>query len=120
MQDGEVTGVLDWPGFLITDPVLDVANTVVLTTIPVKYLASTLSEDLSAVDWDMAAELYLSAYRKQKPLDGSRLEYYKVRRAVYALLQGVEGQKVWQHPRIVEDLIQFIQSVTKVRVEMPD
>ena len=33
VREGRVSGVLDWPGFMIADPVLDVANTVVLTMI---------------------------------------------------------------------------------------
>ena len=39
VQDGIVTGVLDWPGFIIADPALDIANTIVLSTIPFKHIA---------------------------------------------------------------------------------
>ncbi len=38
VKEGQVTAVLDWPGFSIADPVLDVAYTVVLLTIPAKHL----------------------------------------------------------------------------------
>jgi aminoglycoside phosphotransferase (APT) family kinase protein len=51
VQGGMVTGVLDWPGFLIADPALDIANTIVLVSIPFKHLAPPLGLDFSSVDW---------------------------------------------------------------------
>ena len=120
IDDGKVTGVLDWPGFLIADPVLDIANTLVLTTIPFKYLASTLGQDLSAAEVEMAAELYLDAYQAQRSIDSTYLDYYRVRRSVHALIQGVEGQQVWQHPLVVGDLIEYIHRITGIRITKPD
>jgi aminoglycoside phosphotransferase (APT) family kinase protein len=49
IQEGKVTGVLDWPGFHIADAVMDVANTVVLTTMPFKHLAASLGNGRKAV-----------------------------------------------------------------------
>ncbi|NQU14358.1 MAG: phosphotransferase [Desulfobacteraceae bacterium] len=120
IQDGKITGVLDWPTFLIADPALDIANTIVVTTIPSKHLASTVEQDFSSADWEMTAELYLDAYRLQRLLDSTHLDYYRVMRSVNALIQGFEGQKIWQHPLIVKDLIEFIQKVTEIRITMPD
>lgn len=118
VDDGKVTGVLDWPGFAIADPVFDVANTIVLTTIPAKHLTASM-EGFSAVDWDFAAELYLSAYRTHKQLDSTNLDYYRVRRCVMALIQGFEGQKVWQHPLIVNDLVGYIHRITGIQITIP-
>lgn len=120
IQDGKITGVLDWPGFLIADPALDIANTIVLTTIPSKHLAYTVEQDFSSVDWEMAAELYLDAYRSQRLLDSTHLDYYRVMRSVNAFIQGFDGQKVWQHPLIVKDLIEFIHKITEILITMPD
>jgi aminoglycoside phosphotransferase (APT) family kinase protein len=120
IQDGKITGVLDWPGFLIADPALDIANTIVLTTIPSKHLAYTVEQDFSSVDWKMAAELYLDAYRSQRLLDSTHLDYYRVMRSVNAFIQGFDGQKVWQHPLIVKDLIEFIHKITEILITMPD
>lgn len=117
--EGKVTGVLDWPGFAIADPVFDVANTMVLITIPYKRLAASMSE-FSSVDWDLVAERYLDAYRARTPLDGTNLNYYRVRRCVSALVEGAEGQKIWQHPLIVQDLLAFILDVSGIRIAMPD
>lgn len=118
VEDSAVTGVLDWPGFAITDPVFDVANTLVLITIPAKHLAASW-EGFSSVDWDGVAELYVSAYRTQRHLDSTNLAYYKVRRCVSALIQGVDGQQVWQHPLIVNDLIEYIHHITGIQITIP-
>jgi aminoglycoside phosphotransferase (APT) family kinase protein len=116
--DGKVTGVLDWPGFAITDPVFDVANSIVIITIAAKHLAASM-DGVPSVDWDLMADLYLAAYRTHGSLDDENLDYYKVRRCVMALVQGVEGQKVWQHPLIVRDLLAYILNSTGIRITMP-
>ena len=117
-KDGAVTGVLDWPGFLIGDPVLDIANTVVLSTIPFKHLAPTLGLDLAGLNFDDFVESYLAAYQTEQSFDQSKLDYYRVRRCVNALIQGSEGQAVWQHPLIVKDLLDYIHGVTGIQVTM--
>jgi aminoglycoside phosphotransferase (APT) family kinase protein len=116
--DGRVTGVLDWPGFAIADPAFDVANSIVLITIPGKRLAASM-DGVPSVDWDLMVDLYLAAYRTRKSLDDVNLAYYRVRRCVIALIQGVEGQKVWQHPLIVDDLLAYIRDTTGIRITMP-
>jgi aminoglycoside phosphotransferase (APT) family kinase protein len=116
--DGKVTGVLDWPGFAIADPVFDVANSIVLITISGKHLAASMG-DFSSVDWDLVADLYLAAYRTHRSLDDTNLDYYRVRRCVTALVQGFEGQKIWQHPLIVRDLLAYILDITGIQITMP-
>ncbi len=119
LVDGEkITGVLDWPGFAIADPVFDVANSIVLMTIPARYVAQS-REGFTSVDWDRAVERYLSAYQAHRSLDTTYLDYYKVRRCVRALVEGFEGQAIWQQPLIVEDLIACIQAITGIRVQVP-
>jgi aminoglycoside phosphotransferase (APT) family kinase protein len=116
--DGEVTGVLDWGGFSIADPAYDVGNTVVLSTIAFKHLAASM-DGLPSIDFDLMVELYLAAYRTHRPLDSTNLDYYGVRRCVMSLAQGVEGQKVWQHPLIVRDLLAYILEITGIQITMP-
>jgi len=120
VQDGQVTGVLDWPGFLIADPVLDIANTIVLSTIPFKHLAPTLGMDISDIDFEKFAEAYLSAYQTEKSFNSAHLDYYRVRRCVYALLEGAQGQSVWRHPLIIKDLLEFVHSISGLHINIPD
>ena len=118
-EGGSVSGVLDWPGFAVADPAYDVANTMVLTTIPSKVIA-TQDERFAAVDWERAAQLYLQEYLSQRALDTANLEYYRARRCISALQQGADGQRIWQHPLIVRDLVSYIHAVTGLRVEIPN
>jgi aminoglycoside phosphotransferase (APT) family kinase protein len=108
VQDGQVTGVLDWPGFIVTDPVFDVANTVILTMVS-KHL-------LSLAEWEIVVEMYLNAYRAQRPLDLRHLDYYKARRCVVALMEGADGHNVWQNPLIVKELTECVHSITGIRI----
>ena len=117
-EGDKVTGVLDWPGFTIGDPVFDVANTIVIITIPSKHLAGSMG-DFSSIDWDLMADLYLAAYRAHRHLDETNLGYYQARRCVIALVQGIEGQQVWQHPLIVQDLLAHILDITGIQINMP-
>ena len=121
IQDGTVTGVLDWPGFLITDPALDIANTIFLTTVAFKHLSSTILEpEHVPIDCELISRLYLDAYRAQFLFDGTNLDYYKTRRSIHALLEGFQGHQVWRHPSIVKDLIECIYKDTGIRITMPD
>jgi len=115
---GKVTGILDWGGLTLADPAYDVGNTLVLLTIAFRHVAASM-EGFSSVDFDRMAERYLAAYRARRPLDGASLDYYRVRRCVRALVEGAEGQEIWQHPLIVRDLLACIQQVAGVQLTVP-
>lgn len=119
VQDGIVTGVLDWPGFIIADPALDIANTIVLSTIPFKHIAPSLGLEVSDVDFNVFVNQYLDAYRAQNDFNESYLSYYRARRCINSFIQGAEGQKIWQHPLIIQDLLDYIHSVTDIQITMP-
>jgi hypothetical protein len=99
---------------------LDVGNTVLLTTVPFKHLASTLlGPAFAGVDWDNSSRQYLDAYQAQLPLDSTNVDYYRVRRSINALIEGYRGHQLWQHPAIRRDLIDFIHQFTGVRITLP-
>jgi aminoglycoside phosphotransferase (APT) family kinase protein len=116
--DGKVTGVLDWGGFSIADPAYDIGNTMVLIDVAFRHLAASI-EGVPPINFDRMVERYLAAYQVYRPLDDTNLDYYRVRRCVMSLAQGVEGQKVWQHPLIVRDLLAFIRQVTGIQIITP-
>lgn len=115
--DGEISGVLDWGGFSIADPAYDIGNTLVLIAVAFRHLAASIP-GVPPIDFDRMVECYLAAYRVFRPLDDTNLDYYQVRRCVMALAQGVEGQKIWQHPLIIRDLLAFIRQVTDIEIIM--
>jgi aminoglycoside phosphotransferase (APT) family kinase protein len=112
VQDGRVTGVLDWPGFIVAAPALDIANTIILTEISAKHM-------LGLEHPEMVIQMYLDAYRAQRPLDLATLDYYRARRCIHALVEGAEGQQVWRQPAFVKDLVATTHQVTGIRVTPP-
>ena len=118
MDSGQVTGVLDWGSFAFADPNYDIGNTLILITIPYKYLATQL-EGFPIYDSDEMVHTYMTAYQRRKPIDLTTLDYYLVRRCVLALIHGAEGQKVWQHPPIVTDLLTRVREKTGIEVKPP-
>ena len=115
--DGAVSGVLDWGGFSIADPAYDIGNTLVLIAVAFRHLAASIP-GVPPIDFDRMVERYLAAYRIYRPLEDTNLDYYQVRRCVMALAQGVEGQKIWQHPLIVRDLLAFIRQVSGIQITL--
>jgi hypothetical protein len=76
---------------------------------------------IPTMDWDIAAERYLAAYRTHRPLDSTNLDYYRVRRCVLALVQGFyEGQEVWQHSLVLNDVVGYIQEITGIQIAVPN
>jgi aminoglycoside phosphotransferase (APT) family kinase protein len=112
VKDGEVTGVLDWAGFVIADAVMDVAFTMVILSIAAKHLTPTH-------DWDEVMSKYLDAYRSERPLDSEYLDYYRTLRCVAALVEGAEGQEVWTSPPLLNGLIKHVREIAGVRVAVP-
>ena len=116
IQDGKVTGVLDWH-LSIADPALDIANTIKLITVSLKYVSGLYPE---STDWEMFSRLYLDAYREQFPLDSTKLDYYRVLRCLVDLYDGSRGHQFLRQPLLRKDLLEFIHKVTGIRITMPD
>lgn len=109
----EVTGVLDWPNFQVGEPAMDVGFTLLL-------FKATSGVVFRSINVDTFIERYLESYRNQRDLDDRNLQYYIALRAVRALREGAEGQKVWKQPRVVQNLLNIINEITGVRVKYPD
>jgi len=79
MEDGVVTGVIDWPNALVADPAYDVATTrVILGLVPLELssLPAAARLLLSAARPLLLAR-YLARYRRGRPIDGRVLDYYE-------------------------------------------
>jgi Ser/Thr protein kinase RdoA (MazF antagonist) len=114
IQDGKITGVLDWGSTLIADPAMDIANTIKLITIFPKYFP--LGPEYESVDRNNFSRLYLDAYRSKIPLDNRKVDYYGVVRSLTSLIEGLKGNQVLLHPPLVKDLLDFIHEVTEIRI----
>lgn len=110
LRDGKTAAVLDWSDFIVADPALDVASTMLLIGLAGRHVLS-----LPDLDWKIAR--YLAAYCEARSLDTDRLDYYRVRRGVLVLMDAEKGSK-WRQSRIVRDVVADIRRIT--RVAIPD
>jgi aminoglycoside phosphotransferase (APT) family kinase protein len=113
----EVLGIIDWSCFLIANPVLDIANSIVIITMVSKHLLPSAIKSLSSVNWEIFAQKYLNEYQKNNPLLNVKyLSYYMARRCFEAIIQGIEGQSALQHPLIIKDMIKYIDNATGIHI----
>ena len=112
VKDGRVSAVLDWPGFMIGDAIMDVANTIVLLTMAAEVLLPT-------EDWAEGIPKYLEAYRSECFLDDTHLDYYRMLRCVASFVHGAEGQEVWKSPPALRALTEHVYEISNIRVVLP-
>jgi aminoglycoside phosphotransferase (APT) family kinase protein len=112
IYDGEVSGVLDWSNFRVTDPMLDIATTKVLLTIlaPVLVPGSIPSDFM---------ERYLAAYQTRHPINTERLKYFEVVRLVLGLIDGADGQNAWRHPDVLIQIDDVLKENTGLKINIP-
>lgn len=116
VEDGRVTGVLDWSNCAVEDPAADVACTMLLIAVPGRRL---LAPPASGSEAARAASRYLDAYRARRALDVDRLDHYRVRRAVVGLADGAGGLPLWRRPEIVQGLEDEIRRATGIALTAP-
>ena len=112
MQDGEVSAVVDWSGFAVADPVMDVAFTDVVLDVAGR-------EVFPAGDLDQMLSGYFAAYDDVRALDATHLGYYRTLRCVMALVEGAEGQDIWARPSAVARLTDTIWRNTGIQTNRP-
>lgn len=112
VKDGEVTGVIDWPGFKIADPISDLAFTITITAIQGgQILSEPQIEDI--------IERFVDSYLKQRTVSIEHLPYYRVLRCVLALREGAAGQDVWRLPHEVKGTAGYIHHITGIQIMPP-
>jgi len=111
-QEGKVIGVVDWSGFLISDPAYDIGITQVLGTVAAPSL-------FPEVNWVHLFNRYHDYYQRECPVDPARIEYYEAFRCLWALLEGAEGHAAWGHPETMRRLSDHFETITRVRLTPP-
>ena len=112
IDEGKISGILDWSSFQISDPAHDVASTKVIGSI----LAPILVPGAIAPDY---IERYLAAYQALRPLDTDTLQYFEVVRLIQGLLDGIDGQPIWRHRDIVASIGTALQAYTGLDIRIP-
>jgi len=131
VQDGAVTGVVDWPNAIVAEPAFDVAATrVILRFVPVTLATmSRTMRSLARVARPILAARYLAGYRRRRPLDADRLAYFEVASCMRSLLRVGECRRRATGPATPRDpldipsfigwLIRHIATVAGVNVSLP-
>lgn len=109
VEDGRVSGVLDWAGFLLGEPAYDVGTTVFLGQVAAPVL-------LPGVDWLGLIRRYLEHYLKKSPLEPKRVDYYSAFRCLWSMFEGAEGHKAWSHPEVRGKLTDYFQEKTGLTI----
>lgn len=108
VDDGRVSGVLDWSGFLLADPAYDIAVTRVLGTVA------------APSDWLQMVRLYYDHYQDERPVDAEKVEYYEAFRCLWALLEAAEGHSGWSQPEVMRRLSDRFEKITGVMIHLPN
>jgi aminoglycoside phosphotransferase (APT) family kinase protein len=107
-KDGEISGVLDWSGFLVSDPAYDIGIT--------KFLGVIVFNSF----FDQFTNLYYDYYQMASPVDSVRVDYYEAFRCLWALLEGAEGHSGWSQPEVMVGLTDHFNKMTNVRLTLPN
>jgi aminoglycoside phosphotransferase (APT) family kinase protein len=92
VADGRVSAVLDWPNVVVAEPEFDVASTrAILALVPIElWPVPAALRPLAALVRLVLVARYLSAYRRARPLDPSRLRYYEAASCMRGLVRAAE------------------------------
>lgn len=112
MDQGKISGVLDWSGFLVADPAYDVASTKVI----IEIAATSILKDF---DFYQMSRRYINYYRRKIILEERNLEYYEALRCHRALLEGAKGQEFWTRPDVVRKLVNRFHEITGIEIYAP-
>jgi aminoglycoside phosphotransferase (APT) family kinase protein len=112
IHDDEISGILDWGGFQISDPLLDVANTKTIGSL----LAPVLVPGAITSNY---IQRYLSAYHAIRPLDAHKLRYFEVVRMILGLIDGARGQYAWKHKKIITPIYNTLREYIGLKIDIP-
>jgi aminoglycoside phosphotransferase (APT) family kinase protein len=113
VSKGRVSGVLDWSGFMIGDPALDIAITRFLGTVAFPYY-------LLHIDWPRLIGIYSEHYLGERLIDSERISFYEVARNLTSLLEGVEGHRGWGQPDTMVRLSKRFKERTGIKISLPN
>jgi aminoglycoside phosphotransferase (APT) family kinase protein len=111
-----VSAVLDWSAFTLTDPLFDVAGTLMLFHVHGRVLEENGEMHLPQID--RMIDRYLATYRSRRPLDETHLEYHLALRCTIALTHCLYRPES-QPPGLALALANEIYRVSGVHVSVP-
>ena len=95
VDDGAVSGVVDWPNTVVADPAYDVASTrIILGLVPLGLSAAPApARALLALVRPIALARHLALYRRRAAVGARELAYYEVASALRHLVRAAEQRQ---------------------------
>lgn len=118
VENGAVTGVVDWAMVRIADPALDVGITIVTMTMGPMEIPRLLERPASLLRRYLGRR-YLSAYRQHRPVEERRVRYYAAFRCFAAMSRVLEGDRpgyAWGSPKVFGDLRSYFARVSGIEL----
>ncbi len=131
MEDGAVTGVVDWANTVVADPAFDVGNTRLLLEIAPLELPLVLEWVASAAR-PILARRYYEAYRRHRAVNEEAMRYYQAMRCVTelvwvgerrladaGLIETRSGPNPWGAARPRNALMSRFREITGIALTLP-
>ena len=121
VDDGRLTGVIDWPQAIAAEPAYDVASSCVLMRFgdmglrpPLRWLA-----DAARI---VPRRRYMAFYRALRPLETGNMPYFEGLRVLSALIYAGERPRgpgnPWSAPHTLAALYRHFEKVSSLRVRL--
>jgi len=120
VQDGQVTGVIDWPQAIVAEPAYDVAATRVLGRFGNLRIPTWARAPAGLGRWLMLRR-YRLTYRAHRPLDERNIPYFEAVRVLSALTFAGERPgpgNPWGEPHILAAIYRHFERIAGVRVRI--
>jgi aminoglycoside phosphotransferase (APT) family kinase protein len=111
IEDGRVSGVLDWGNFLLGEPEYDLGTLVFLQKVTVPVL-------IPEIDWSVF-DRWIDYYQSKPPLDLERVDFYSTFRCLRAIFQSAQGHAVFGNEKIKENMVNYFHKKTGLMIELP-
>jgi hypothetical protein len=118
VENGAVSGVIDWSMVRVADPALDVGITIVTVTMGPTEVPRLLERPISLLR-RYVGRRYLAAYRKYRPVDEQRVRYFAAFRCLAAMSRALEGDHpgyAWGSPKVFGDLRSYFAGVSGIEL----
>lgn len=109
VNDGRVSGVLDWPACRILEPEWVVAGTSVVCSHLLPFI-------IPGIDWLGLVNGYLESYKDRAKLDSGRLEYYEAVQCINYLEALASGLAEIDFPGAKDGLVEKFNEISGIKL----
>ena len=110
IDEGKVSGVLDWSLNRLEDPCFDIATTIINMSINGPIIAPQFGDVFN----EKVSDEYLDYYQEENPVDPVKLEYYEAFKCLMTMVEYDVSVNVWHTPGVLEAVINCFKIITVI------